>query len=55
MKASLPMTVALSPLAKQQGVDLAKLAAAEIDFERKYAALEQWLKDTRAYGMAVKP
>lgn len=47
MKASLPMTAALSALAKQQGVDLSKLAAAEIDFERKYAALEQWLKSRR--------
>lgn len=47
MKPTLSLTAALSPLAKKQGVDLTKLALAEIDFERKYKALEQWVKDTR--------
>lgn len=47
MKPTLALTAALSPLAKEQNYDLSKLAAAEIDFERKYKALEQWVKDTR--------
>lgn len=47
MKPSLPLTAALAPLAKEYDVDLTQLATAEIEFERKCAELEQWLKDTR--------
>lgn len=51
MSPSLPMTAALAPLAKEQGVDLTQLAKAEIEFERKLADLKQWVAERCALGM----
>lgn len=53
MKADLPFTSALSPLAREQGFDLTSLALAEIEFERKYAELKQWLANTRSKPMTL--